>query len=309
VTDVSLIMPVWRTREDWLREAIASALDDRGCELELIVVDDGSDEPVAGLLGDVGDPRVRVVRVEHGGPYAARNAGIAEARGAFIRFVDSDDVVVPGSTSRLLALATDGGRIAYGDTEICDEALVPSSVAGSALEGDAVEEAVMGRFEVFVVSLLFPRAVVDAAGPWNEHAFRVSGDWDFVLRALEQAPVRPLSEVVTRYRRHGSSVTKTADVAAGAVAGEAVLEGYFARHPERRGSPLERRAYVRLHLDRASAHAWRREWRAAAAQLRRAARRDPVAAAGTLGRWGAGRVRGLIARAARPRARGPRRPA
>jgi hypothetical protein len=150
---------------------------------------------------------------------------------------------------------------------------------------------------------------VDAAGPWSEHGFRVSGDWDFVLRALEQAPVRPLGDVVTRYRRHGSSITKTADVAAGAAAGEAVLDGYFARHPERRGSRLERRAYVRLHLDRASAHAWRREWRPAAAQLGRAARRDPVAAAAAVGRWVAGRPRRLIARAARPRARGPRTPA
>jgi len=216
---------------------------------------------------------------------------------------------VPGSSSRLLALAAEGGQIAYGDTEICDEALAPSSVAGSRVAGDAVEEAVMGRFDVFVVSLLFPRPVVDAAGPWSEHAFRVSGDWDFVLRALEQAPVRPLGEVVTRYRRHGSSITKTADVAAGAAAGEVVLDRYFARHPARRGSRLERRAYVRLHLDRASAHAWRREWRPAAAQLRRAARRDPVAAAGALGRWVAGRPRRLIARAARLRARGPRTPA
>lgn len=309
MTDVSVIMPVWRTRRDWLRESIDSVLEERGCDLELIVVDDGSEQPVEGCLGDLRDPRLRVLRVEHGGPYAARNAGIAEARGAFLRFMDSDDVVMPHSTARLLELAGDGGHIAYGATQICDDSLAPGPIATSEVTGDAAEESVLGRFHVFVVSIVFPRAVVEAAGPWSEHAFSVSGDWDFVLRALEQAPVRRLDEVVTLYRRHAASVTKTADVAAGAAAAETVLAGYFSRHPEQRGSRLERRAYLRVHLDRAAAHAWVGEWRAAGAQLARAARRNPAATLAALARWGAWKIGGLIARVARPRGRAPQTPA
>ncbi|HEX6652231.1 MAG TPA: glycosyltransferase [Thermoleophilaceae bacterium] len=305
MTDVSLIMPVWRTREDWLRQAVGSVLEERGCDLELIVVDDGSEQPAENLLADIGDGRLRHLRVEHGGPYAARNAGIAVASGRFVRFVDSDDVVARNSTARLLDRSGDSGEISYGATEMCDEALTPLSVATSRVAGDAAEECLMGRFHVYVVSMLFPRAVVEAAGPWNENAFRVSGDWDFVLRALEQAAVRPLDEVVTRYRRHAASVTKTADVAAGVAAGETVLGGYFARHPELRGSRLERRAYVRLHLDRASAHAWLGESRPAARQLWRAARRDPAATLAACARRVGGRLRSLIARVARRRGHAP----
>jgi len=308
--DVSLIMPTWRPRPDWLRQAVTSALDERACELELIVVDDGSDEPVEPLLADIDDPRVRVIRTPHGGPYAARNAGIGAARGRFLRFIDADDVVEPGSTGRLLALIADAGpAVAYGATLMCDETLAPQSVVTSELEGDVVEAAVMGAFHVFVVAILFPRSVVERAGPWNEHAFKVSGDWDFVLRALEHAAARRLDEVVTRYRRHGESVTKTAAVAAGANAGEEVLAGYFERHPEHRGTSLERRAYVRLHLDRASAHAWVREWRPAAAQLARAARRSPAVALAAGARWGVARLLGLMARAARRARRGSQTPA
>lgn len=297
MTDVSLIMPVWRTPREWLREAVESALAEQDVDLELVVVDDGNEEPVERLLDGVDDARLRVLRRKHEGPYAARNAGIAAARGAFLRFVDSDDVVAPGSTGRLLELAR-GGEIAYGATEVCNESLVPQSVATSEVEGDASQESVLGRFDVYVVSILFPRAVVDATGPWDEHAFRVSGDWDFVLRALEQAPVRRLDEVVTRYRRHGESVTKRADVAAGAAAAARVVGGYFARHPERRGTPLERQAYLRLHLDRAFAHAWQREWRPAGAQFTRALRRSPGRALAAGGRWGASRLGGVIRRAA-----------
>lgn len=293
---MSVIMPAWRPRPDWLHEAVASVLDERSCDLELLVVDDGSEDPVADLLAGVEDPRLRIIRVEHGGPYAARNAGLAAASGEFVRFFDADDVALPGSTARLLARAREGGEIAaYGATLMCDAELVPGRIVSSDLEGDVAGACVMGRFEVFVVSFLYPRAVVDRAGPWEEAEFSVSGDWDFVLRTLEQAPVRRLDEVVTRYRRHGSSVTKTADVAAGARAGELVLGRYFARHPERRATPLERGAYVRLHIDRAFAHAWLGEYRLAARQFVRATRRDPAAAIAAVGRSGAGRLRGMVA--------------
>ena len=108
-------MPAWRPREDWLRAAVASALDEEACPLELVVVDDGSEEPVAPLLEDVIDPRLRVVRIEHGGSAPARNAGGAASRGTHIRYVDADDVVEPGSTaacSRSSATPTTSSRTA-----------------------------------------------------------------------------------------------------------------------------------------------------------------------------------------------------
>ena len=217
---VSLVMPVWHPREDWLHEAVASALDEHACDIELIVVDDGNERLMSHLLADVDDPRLRVVRREHGGPYAARNAGLAVARGEFVRFADADDVVEPGSTGRLLALAQSGAGelLAYGATMMCDEALNPQRVVTAETEGLVAHECLLGGFEVFLVSIVYPRTVLDRVGPWEERAFSVSGDWDYVLRALEEAPVRRLDEVVTRYRRHPSSVTKSARVTAGAEA-------------------------------------------------------------------------------------------
>lgn len=306
---VSLVMPVWRPREDWLHEAVASALDEHACDVELIVVDDGNERLVSRLLADVDDARLRVVRAEHGGPYAARNAGLAVARGEFVRFVDADDVVEPGSTGRLLALAQSGAGelLAYGATMMCDEALNPQRVVTAETEGLAAHECLLGGFEVFLVSIVYPRTVLDRVGPWEETAFSVSGDWDYVLRALEEAPVRRLDEVVTRYRRHPSSVTKRARVTAGAEAGRLVLDRYFERHPDQVGTALERRAYSNLHIDRARAHAWAREPGAALRQLGLAARRDPVTASAALARFGAERARDLSARARRRERRAPPR--
>ena len=299
MTDVSLIMPAWRPRPAWLREAVTSALDEDACEIELIVVDDGSDEPVAALLAEVDDPRLRVVEVSHRGPYAARDAGLAIASGDFIRFVDSDDVVEPGSSGRLLALAGRSGDAAYGATLMCGEDLRPVRTVTAHEEGWVAEACVLGGFDAYVVSILFPRAAVERAGPWAEVPFAVSGDWDFVLRALEQAPVRRLDEVVTRYRRHDDSVTGSADVAAGAEAARLVIGRYFDRHPEQRGGDLERRAYVRAHLDRARAHAWVGDRAMAGASWRprrNAIRRPPATAAA---RWAVERAVAAIRRVAK----------
>ena len=308
---VSLVMPVWRPRSDWLHEAVASALDEDACDVELIVVDDGNDQPVADVLADVTDPRLRILRVEHGGPYAARNAALALARGDYVRYVDADDVVQAGSTGRLLALAQAAGgeTMAYGATQMCDDELRPGRVVTADTEGNVSEECLLAGFEVFVVSILYPRAVLDRAGPWEETAFTVSGDWDYVLRAVEQAPVRRLDEVVSLYRRHPASVTKSARVEAGARAGRLVLDRYFKRHPERRGSKLERRAYSNLHIDRARAHAWARQPELALRQLALAARRDPRATAGAFARFCGERVVDLTARARRRARRAPSRAA
>ncbi len=286
MTLVSLIMPVWRPDPAWFAQAVSSALDDE-TDLELLLVDDGNDAPVR---APVDDPRVRVVRASHAGPYAARDVGLAHAEGTHVRYVDADDVVVAGSTSRLLA-AAGHDRIAHGITELCDEDLRPTGATGSGLAGSAVDACLLGQFSVFHVSLLYPRTIVERVGPWDVPGFEVSGDWDYVLRALELAPVVPVPSTVTRYRRHPGSVMSRARVAEGGRARELVLRRHFDRHPDRLGTSIERDAYASMHLDQAAAHAWRGERRDAATALARAARRRPLRAARTAADLAVQRVR------------------
>src|SRR4051794_21438552 len=199
-------MPAWGPRSDWLHEAVTSALAEPACNIEVIVVDDGNDLPVSEMLRDVDDRRLRVIRVSHCGPYATRNAGLKAARGHYVRFFDADDVIVHGSTGRLLAAAQADGpeAVAYGWTMMCDEHLRPERLVSADFEGHVAEDHLLGRFNVYIHGMLCPRSVLERVGPWDETNFRLMGDRDFVQRVLEQAAVCKVDEVVTLYRRHGT---------------------------------------------------------------------------------------------------------
>jgi glycosyltransferase involved in cell wall biosynthesis len=272
---VSLIMPVWRPRPDWLRQAVEAALAERGCEIELLVVDDGSPEPASETLSSFDDPRLRIMRIPHGGVANARNVATEEARGSFLRFIDGDDLVEPGGTARLLSLVD--GRddlIPYGATLFCDAEMRPIWKMTSDVEGDAATASLLGRFTTRVHSFLLPRRVCDAAGEWNSDLV-ASSDWDFTLRCFEHASVRGTHDVVYRYRRHPGGLT--ADLAEGERGAKHVVEDYFRRHPEQRGTPLERRARARMLAHTGRVYATHRQLGKGMSRLARAATIDPRA--------------------------------
>jgi glycosyltransferase involved in cell wall biosynthesis len=223
---------------------VDGALGQTGCAIELVVVDDGCTTPVAELLAEFDDPRLRVLRVPHGRVSRARNAGIEVARGDWVRFIDHDDVIVVDSTAHLLELAAGDAVVTYGATLVCDEELRPLSKISSSLQGDVVEACLLGRFDTTIHSLLYPRAVVEAVGPW-ESSIIVSQDWDYALRAFELTEVRGDARVATWYRTHESMNSR--DVRRGIEGYELVLRRYFDRHPEQRGTRLERRAHATFH--------------------------------------------------------------
>ncbi|BCH28538.1 hypothetical protein MesoLjLc_04680 [Mesorhizobium sp. L-8-10] len=102
MTKVSVVIPVFNRQEKTAR-AVASVLAQDVAELEVVVVDDGSETPFT--LAEV-DDRVRIIRhPENRGAAAARNTAIREAAGEWLAFLDSDDVWLPGKLARQLDFA------------------------------------------------------------------------------------------------------------------------------------------------------------------------------------------------------------
>ena len=89
---VSVVVPVYNV-EGFLREALDSLFAQDYEPFEVVVVDDGSTDGSGAIARSY--PGVRYLRQENQGPAAARNAGIAAARGEIVAFADADDVQLP----------------------------------------------------------------------------------------------------------------------------------------------------------------------------------------------------------------------
>jgi hypothetical protein len=120
-------------------------------------------------------------------------------------------------------------------------------------------------------------------GDW-EAALRQCEDWDYVLRALEHAPVRGEQRVAAYYRRHGASLS--ADLGSALWHESRVVDHYFERHPELAGSSLERQARAKLLMVRAKARPFGMRRRERLAAVGRAFALHPQRTTEELGRDG-----------------------
>jgi glycosyltransferase involved in cell wall biosynthesis len=111
---VSVVIPAYNAA--WcVGKAIDSVLAQDFSDLEIIVVNDGSSDDTASVLSRYAAP-VRVVHQPNGGLSNARNAGIGEARGEFIAFLDADDWWLPGKLSQQIALMRARPQLGFSST-------------------------------------------------------------------------------------------------------------------------------------------------------------------------------------------------
>lgn len=117
-TRVSVVIPAFNA-ERFLDDALASVANQSRPAFEVIVVDDGSTDGTLGLLR--AHPGVRVFSQANAGPAAARNTGVAHARGELIAFLDADCRWYPEKLARQLALHDADPGIGYSFSELGEE--------------------------------------------------------------------------------------------------------------------------------------------------------------------------------------------
>ena len=99
---LSIIIPHYNLPRELLERCIESIaqLEYATDELEVIIIDDGSPTPPLWVEETHAGLNIKLITATHGGPGAARNRGIDEARGTYIEFVDGDDTIIPGTCYR-----------------------------------------------------------------------------------------------------------------------------------------------------------------------------------------------------------------
>jgi teichuronic acid biosynthesis glycosyltransferase TuaG len=262
---LSVIVPLYQSVAT-VGETVRSALaDDVEGGIEVVVVDDGSTDGGPRMVGEVmrRDGRVRMVHRSNGGLAAARNTGIANARGIWLRFLDADDVAVAGSAGRLIGHATAHGlRAACAAHELIDERGEPMGRTCPAQSG---ADGTIGLDEFLESNRCGVGTVVirgDAIGATRfDKSLRVCEDWDLWARLSTEGlriGVRP-GPAAKLYRVRRASLSK--DFGAMLRVGQGVLAAAFRRARER-GVPgvdlsaaRERRGMARMALEWATMRA------------------------------------------------------
>jgi glycosyltransferase involved in cell wall biosynthesis len=180
---VSVVIPAFDA-ELTVGGAISSVLGQTYRDFEVVVVDDGSSDATGAIAASFPDP-VRVIRQENAGVAAARNCGIAEARGELIAFCDADDVLLPSHLEALVQVHDGHSGIATSNCYwLFPGGIHPSRTRykGRFPSPERQRLAILEQNFVSTMSL-FPTALAEELGGFDTE-LEVAEDWDFWLRAI-----------------------------------------------------------------------------------------------------------------------------
>ncbi len=198
----SIVLPTF-DRAALLPRAIASVQAQTDGDFELIVVDDGSRDDTAAVVAAIPDPRIRYVRLPaNRGLPAARNAGLAVARGVFVGFQDSDDEWLPDKLARQRAVLERRPEVdvVYGDMDrVAADGTVRRHRSPAIVRGRLIDPAT-GFWQSYLLAMqpvLMRRRCLDATR-FDEALIRFE-DLDLHLRVARDATYLHVPEPVVRY--------------------------------------------------------------------------------------------------------------
>lgn len=202
---VSVIIPTYN-RAALLREAIESvlAVDRRGFELEVIVVDDGSTDETSDVVAALPVTYLRTTGNE--GASAARNRGLRAARGEYIAFLDDDDVWLPNNIAPQLAILHDHPEYAAAHAQVIltDPTRKPFGEpvpAGPLVSGWIFEELL--SYWPQLAAVVVRATVVREIGLFDPN-LRSEEEWDWLLRIAQRYQIGRVEEPVAFFRQRGS---------------------------------------------------------------------------------------------------------
>lgn len=210
--DISVVIPTWN-RAERLMGAVRSVLEQTVSPLELIVVDDGSTDDTVTRLTEIGDPRLRVLEIEHAGVSVARNRGARAASGGWLAFLDSDDRWQPEKLARQVEEAKGSDLpLAHPPLIHCDEIWIRRGVRVNPKRyhrkrGGRIYRHCLPRCCISPSAALLRRDVFEALGGFDE-SLPACEDYDLWLRLCARHDVAYVDEpLVIKHGGHDDQLS------------------------------------------------------------------------------------------------------
>lgn len=205
---VSIVVPCFNAQR-WLGAALDSLQRQTHRELEILAVDDASTDGTFALLTERArsDPRIRPFRLErNGGPSAAANHALDQARGAFIARLDADDEALPQRLEVQLAFLQQTGIDLCGSWFVDVGRGLPRTMRWPHEEA-AVKAGLLFQNPICHPTLMARRAVFEAFRYVDDQ--RLAEDYDLFSRASARFRMALVPQALTRYRRHPAQASQT----------------------------------------------------------------------------------------------------
>ncbi|ADI85775.2 glycosyltransferase [Geobacter sulfurreducens] len=206
---ISILIPTYN-RSRFLADAISSSLAQSYENFEIVVVDDGSTDNTPEIVRGFNESKLRYIIKEHSGAPATRNRCIAEARGEFILWLDSDDVLMPDTLDRYVSMLQQvpDADVLYGNLVITDEQLRPQRSLmyedwygrNSELLARMVHENLIPNPGTLIRKNCFERI-----GLYDE-TFRRAHDYQWWSRLIKAANFKHVDTTVLKWRWHESNL-------------------------------------------------------------------------------------------------------
>lgn len=213
---VSVVIPSYNA-EPWIRQTIRSALAQTYPNIEVIVVDDGSTDSTADIVRRLmtEDSRLSLSVQKNRGVGAARNHGIALAKGEFIAPLDHDDLWSPDKIEKQLNCMLEAQArgepvgMVYCWSEIIDEEgrIIHKGMPRRALQGDVFDRLLVENFMGNGSTPLVRTSLAREIGGYREGGSGGCADWIFYLMVARRCRVAAVEEYLVGYRQFEASMS------------------------------------------------------------------------------------------------------
>ena len=221
---ISVIIPSYN-HEKYIEKAIESVLGQTYCNLELIIIDDGSKDDSVSIIKGFSDERIILVEQQNQGAHNAINKGLSMATGEYLAVLNSDDIYEEDRFEVMIAEMEkhEGVEFMCSYIQVIDDKgkklgikkgwknmepwLVSHSELSYKKSDDFKLNLIMTNFTSTTSNFLFTRNLYEKIGGMRN--LRFAHDWDFALRAAKVTECMIISQPLMRYRVHGTNTIST----------------------------------------------------------------------------------------------------
>ena len=203
---VSVIIPAYNAMT-YLPQTVESVLKQTFTDFEIIIVNDGSSDEIEQWVDTITDNRVKLVSQKNQGTAAARNTGIADAKGEYIAFLDSDDLWEASNLEKqvhCLDKNPDVGLVYVWVKSIDAKGNYLGQIYGNDPEGYVWEKLLQENIIRSGSAAMVRRVCFEKSGVFDQN-IKLAEDWEMWIRIARNYSFAVIKEPLVSYRFHANN--------------------------------------------------------------------------------------------------------